>query len=293
MINELLVRVTYRCNKNCKFCFNNVFEDKVNYDSNEDLDIENLIAFIQRQEIKKVHLSGGEPTMYKEIYSLISRLSKISKVSYFTNGLLFSRFNIIDIASMGISRIKVSLYNDEILDNSKHYNEMYSKIREIKNINPFIKFKASFMIDTDFFRIINSDSYKRALEVFDSIKWQPLTVNNDNPLYTSTIEGMDDCLREEIFKTLSTFKDNKVEAYISVLNDKFPNVCYMGKNYLTINPDMSISLCPHLNEKTLTIEEYEKMQKENKIFFDNPICRSMRCISLQAFLDKKYGGAEQ
>ena len=64
----------------------------------------------------------------------------------------------------------------------------------------------------------------------------------------------------------------------------------MGKNYLTINPDMSISLCPHLNEKALTIDEYEKKLKDNCTFFKDPICRTMRCISLQAFLEKKYGG---
>lgn len=290
MINELLVRVTYRCNKRCKFCFNYVFDDKVKYDSNEDMDIETLIGFIQKHEVKKVHLSGGEPTMYKDIFSLVNRLSRISKVSYFTNGMLFERFNPNEISDMGIQRIKVSLYNEEILANSPRYMEMCKKIIELKNRNPSIKTKASFMIDTDFFRVINSESYKYALEVFDSIKWQPLTVGIDNPLYSTTIEAMDEISRDEIFKVLSTFPDNKVSAYEDVLNHKSPDICYMGKNYVTINPDMSISLCPHLNEKTLTIDEYEKKLKDNGIFFQEPTCRTMRCISLQAFLEKKYGG---
>lgn len=290
MINELLVRVTYRCNKKCKFCFNYVFDDKVKYDTNEDLNIEKLIEFIQKHGIKKVHLSGGEPTMYKDIYYLVNRLSKISKFSYFTNGMLFDRFTTDEISAMGILRIKVSLYNEEILGDSLHFMKMCEKIKEIKLKNPAIKFKASFMIDTDFFKVINSENYKIALDIFDNIKWQPLTVGTDNELYPTTIEGMDKKLREKIFKVLNTFPDNKVEAYEKVLDGIPADVCYMGKNYLTLNPDMTISLCPHLNENVLSIDEYEKIIVTNNNFFIHPNCRTMRCISLQAFLERKYGG---
>ena len=227
--------------------------------------------------------------MYQNIDSLVSKLSKITKVSYFTNGLLFDRFSLKEISDMGIQRIKVSLYNDGILKNNSNYLEMYQKIVALKTENPTIKFKAAFMIDTDFFKVIHSSSYQNALKVFDSIKWQPLTVGADHPLYSTTIEGMDKNIRKEIFYVLSTFPDNKVQAYQDVLNQKPIDVCYMGKPYLTMNPDMSISLCPHLNEKTLTIAEYEKIMDKNPLFFVNPTCRTMRCISLQAFLTRKYG----
>lgn len=101
---------------------------------------------------------------------------------------------------------------------------------------------------------------------------------------------MDENLRNEIFKVINTFPDNKVDAYDEVLAGKLAKACYMGKNYLTINPDMTISLCPHLNEKALTIDEYEELAANCDSFFPNPCCRTMRCISLQAFLEKKYGG---
>lgn len=290
MVNELLVRVTYRCNRRCKFCFNYVFDDKVKYDSNEALDIDKLIAFIKKYGIKKVHLSGGEPTMYKNISQLIARLAEVSKVSYFTNGMLFDRFSTNEISTMGIMRIKVSLYNEEILRDDSKFLEMCKKIMEIREKNPTIKFKASFMIDTDFFRVIASKNYKLALDVFDNIKWQPLTVGESHFLYPTTVEGMDENLRKEIFKVLSTFPDNKVDAYEEVLAGKPANACYMGKNYLTLNPDMTISLCPHLNRNSLTIDEYEELAANCDSFFSPPSCRTMRCISLQAFLEKKYGG---
>ncbi len=290
MVNELLVRVTYRCNKRCKFCFNYVFDDKVKYDSNEALNIEKLIEFITKHGIKKVHLSGGEPTMYKNISDLVKRLAEVCKVSYFTNGMLFDRFSTDEISTMGIMRIKVSLYNEEILGDDSHFLEMCRKIMEIKEKNPAIKFKASFMIDTDFFKVIDSKNYSIAFDVFDNIKWQPLTVGENHFLYPTTVEGMNENLRNEIFKVINTFPDNKVGAYEEVLAGKPAKVCYMGKNYLTLNPDMTISLCPHLNEKTLTIDEYEELAAKCDSFFPTPCCRTMRCISLQAFLEKKYGG---
>lgn len=290
MINELLVRLTYRCNRRCEFCFNNVFEDKVKYDANEDMDIERLVQFVLKHEVRKVHLSGGEPTVYRDITPLVKRLSEIAKVSYFTNGMLFSRFDPEEIASMGIHRIKVSLYNEEVLGEDTQCQSMFKQIEEIRRLNPSIKFKAAIMIDADFFDVIQSEHYLRAIEVFDSIKWQPLAVGRDNPLYSTTIESMNTKTREKIFRILSTFPDNKVEAYREVLNNQPITVCYMGKNYVTMNPDMTISLCPHLNVRTLSIEEYEKLIENGGILFENPTCRTMRCISLQAFLEKKYGG---
>lgn len=290
MVNELLVRLTYRCNRKCEFCFNYIFDDKVNYDLNEAMDVETLVRFIQKHEIQKVHLSGGEPTMYRDIVPLVKRLSEIAKVSYFTNGMLFSRFNPEEIANMGIHRIKVSLYNEEILGEGIQYQNMCKQIEEIKKKNPSIKFKAAFMIDTDFFNVIQSKHYQQALEVFDNIKWQPLTVGKGNSLYSTTIESMKPKVRDKIFRILSTFPDNKVEAYEEVLKNQPLDICYMGRNYVTMNPDMSISLCPHLNDETLSIEEYEEEIKKRGIFFENPTCRTMRCISLQAFLEKKYGG---
>lgn len=282
MIDELLIRVTFKCNKKCRFCFNNVFEDRVNYDSDNKMDIEKICSFVKRHNVTKVHLSGGEPTMYMDIYSLSKNLSEYTKVSYFTNGMLFKRFTVDEVSNMGISTVKVSLYEDECIP------DICRKISDIKRKNPSMKFKASLMIASDFFCVIKSEDYKEAEKVFDNIKWQPLTVPKDNSLYPTTIEAMSSQEREKIFMVLRKYPDNKVYAYEKVLNGEIPKKCFMGKNYLTMNPDMTISICPHLNEvKTLTIEEYEKILDRD--FFINPTCRSLRCIQLQAFLERKYG----
>lgn len=287
---ELLLRITYKCNRNCEFCFNNIFDDKVNYDMSNDIDIDTLIDFIKRHNFRKVHISGGEPTMYKNIDKIIREIAKVTRVSYFTNGMLFKRFSADEIHDMGIAKIKVTIYNDELINNDKAFLETMRSIAEIKEKYPEIKFKGALMIDDDFFKVINHPNYVLVTEVFDNIKWQPLTVPEDHELYPHTIEGMSCELRDEILAKLSTFYDNKANYYDEVLDGKMPEKCYMGKHYVTMNSDMSISLCPHLNEETMSIEEYESKLETTDNFFENPKCLSMRCVSLYSFLNKKYGG---
>ncbi len=288
-MSELLLRITYKCNRNCDFCFNNVFVDKVDYDTSDTLDVKTLVDFIQKHEFRKVHFSGGEPTMYKNIEEVVREVAKITRVSYFTNGMLFKRFNCNQIHDMGISKIKVTLYNDELIKGKDCFFETLKSICKIKQKYPEIKFKAALMIDDDFFDVIASSNYQMVTEIFDSIKWQPLTVPNNHPLFVHTIEGMNPTLRDEILNKISTFYDNKANYYDEVINGIMPEKCYMGKHYITMNPDMSISLCPHLNNDVLTIEEYERSLEDTDVYFHNPKCLSMRCVSLYGFLSNKYG----
>lgn len=286
----MLLRVTYKCNRNCEFCFNNIFDDKVDYDISDKIDITKLIDFIRKHNFRKVHISGGEPTMYKNIDKIVREISKVTRVSYFTNGMLFKRFSPDEIHDLGIAKIKVTLYNDELINGDKSFFETLKSIAKIKEKYPEIKFKAALMIDDDFFKVIASPNYEYVIKLFDNIKWQPLTVPVEHRLYPHTIEGMNIGLRNEILAKLSTFYDNKANYYDEVLESKMPEKCYMGKEYITMNPDMSISLCPHLNDKNLSIEEYEELLDIKDNFFESPKCLSMRCVSLYSFLNKKYGG---
>ena len=34
----------------------------------------------------------------------------------------------------------------------------------------------------------------------------------------------------------------------------------MGIKYITINPDMTISICPHVNDNTISIEQFDKIK---------------------------------
>jgi hypothetical protein len=51
-MNDLIYRVTFRCNKHCYFCYNDAFDKKVKFDEIEKTDINPLINFIKKNKIK-------------------------------------------------------------------------------------------------------------------------------------------------------------------------------------------------------------------------------------------------
>lgn len=290
MINELLIRVTYKCNKNCDFCFNNIFDDKIDNNLKEEIDTNRIINFIKKHHIETTYLSGGEPTVYKDIKNLSKQLSKESRIVYFTNGLLFERFTMKDIKEMNISAINMSVYTGEIINNDETFRKKCNMLRQFKEECPNTKLFAQVMIDKDFFSVINSEGYKQLEEIFNQINWQPLAIPEGHSLYKNTLEGMNPRESNEIISYLKEKLGNKkASIFEDIIKKNINQKCWMGKKYITINPDMTISICPHKNDKTLSIEEYEELESKTECFNIGEECLSMRCVSLKGFLDKKYG----
>jgi pyruvate formate lyase activating enzyme len=75
------------CNFRCSFCFNPelIFEsDKI-----EDVDEKKIFDFLEKQKkwIDAVVISGGEPTLQKDLYDFIKRIKKMGfLVGIYTNG---------------------------------------------------------------------------------------------------------------------------------------------------------------------------------------------------------------
>lgn len=287
MIDELLIRVTYRCDKNCDFCFNKVFEDKVHYESNECLDIEKIKKIIKDNGIKIIYISGGEPTVYDKIEQFTTEISKMGKTIYFTNGLLFKKFSDGQINNMGIEAINISIYTDEIVKDLGNFDKKYIRLLNFKKKYPNIKLNAQVMIDNLFFNVVESENFKKMSELFDRINWQPLSVPKDHYMYKNTLEGMKSEEVDKICDYLSSSgMEKKVDSFKRILKGDINDKCLMGIKYITINPDMTISICPHVNDNTISIEQFDKIK--GKIIDSNNNCLSMRCVSLQSFLNKKY-----
>ena len=95
---KLRISITDRCNMHCLYCmpYNNTewFEqdDILSYD-----EILRLATIFAGLGIKKIRLTGGEPTIWPKIEDLIGALSKIKgieSISMTTNGLLLSRIRL-------------------------------------------------------------------------------------------------------------------------------------------------------------------------------------------------------
>jgi molybdenum cofactor biosynthesis enzyme MoaA len=287
MIDELMIRVTYRCNQNCEFCFNNIFDDKVDYKTKEKLDIGVIQKFVKDNGVKIIYISGGEPTVYENIKDFTYEMSKLGKVFYFTNGLLLDKFKDEEISDMGISAINISVYTNEIQKETNTFVRKCDRLSKLKEKYPNIKINAQVMIDESFFDVINSKGFKKMEKIFDRINWQPLAIPKGHRLYKTTLEGMDRNKAKRICEYLEkTGTEKKANTLLKILDKEIDEPCLMGIKYITLNPDMTINICPHKNDTKLTIDEFNKIK--GKINNSNENCLSMRCVSLQSFLNKKY-----
>lgn len=111
-ITYIRISVTDRCNLRCVYCMPP--EDVKLKKAHEILSYEQIIAIVKvaaKLGVKKVRLTGGEPLVRKDIWSLIGRLKHISgiqEVSLTTNGVLLNQ-NAIRLKRAGLDRINISL----------------------------------------------------------------------------------------------------------------------------------------------------------------------------------------
>lgn len=290
MINELMWRITYRCNKQCQYCFNEVFSDKVNHLCEERLDIDYIVFFIKKLGITKVYISGGEPAVVDGLDDIAKKIALHSKVILFTNGLLFDRYDINTIGAMPIDAINTTIDIKDILEKTLNFQSLMSEFNGLRTINPLLKLNVQLMIDDSYFNVVGSEGYKILCSCVNRVLWQPLTVPINNSLYIHTLEGMNEDQAKTIVDNLKMNSQGEMLDHIcnleSVLNDLGPKKCQMGQKYITMNPDMSLSLCPHINDYFITEDELMSIVDNAKPFLCDRF--SMRCFSLYSHLLRRY-----
>jgi MoaA/NifB/PqqE/SkfB family radical SAM enzyme len=87
-----LITLTYRCNSDCNFCYakglNKQYKEVMDLE-----DFEKLLDWYEKQEIKNITVTGGEPTVhpnFKEMIDIINR--RKFRMTIVTNGLFPSTF---------------------------------------------------------------------------------------------------------------------------------------------------------------------------------------------------------
>ena len=280
-MNDLIYRVTFRCNKHCYFCYNDVFDKKVNFEEIEKKDISSLINFIKKNNIKRISITGGEPTVRDDLPYLIKQLNKVTNIKIFSNGNIFDKYSLEEILELNLEKIVITIYDKDIYGNKK-FDEYLDKIEFLRNQG--VKIDGNMFLDSNYFekreKIINS----HLCDKFDNIRWQPLVLPKQFKQYKTTIFGMEEDLRKSIF--LSVIADNwgNVGSYYKIFekyikNNVQPYPCEFPKCVCTVDPDLTVKICPHKNDASYTFEEIENVV--NKMRFDN--CLSSQCISIYKF----------
>ncbi|THF85920.1 GTP 3',8-cyclase MoaA [Deinococcus sp. KSM4-11] len=115
-LRDLRISVTDRCNLRCTYCMPaDVFGPDYAFLPRSELlsfeEIERLARVFVALGVRKLRITGGEPTLRRDLPELIARLSRIEgvdDVALTTNGLLLPRLAA-DLKAAGLHRVTVSI----------------------------------------------------------------------------------------------------------------------------------------------------------------------------------------
>lgn len=136
--------LTNKCNRNCKFCFKKLCEDKSLEENKKIFDNFSQI------NIKKLTISGGEPLLYKGFYELIEyiKTKKGIKLNLITNASLINENNV-DFLLKYFNKITISLdsINGDTLDKmGRGANHIDFVDKVLKLLNNKIKIKITTLV---------------------------------------------------------------------------------------------------------------------------------------------------
>jgi len=101
--------ITYRCNNRCTWCYaqNEFLKDRDLSDENENL----FLDFLSNLNVRKIVLIGGEPTLYENIFRLISEANKKEiVVGMVSNGRKLANYDFCkELKNSGLYSVTVSL----------------------------------------------------------------------------------------------------------------------------------------------------------------------------------------
>lgn len=110
LYNILDMKLTYRCNNNCKYCC----QDRKLRDENCDLELSRIIKILDNEpNVDKVVLTGGEPTLSKDLFKIIEliRAKNIKNIQLQSNGRNLKDENFLkQLLKRGINSFGISLH---------------------------------------------------------------------------------------------------------------------------------------------------------------------------------------
>ncbi len=114
-IRYLRVSVTDRCNYRCSYCMPEELGKDLSFATKSEVltfeEIERIVSRFAALGVRKVRLTGGEPTVRKGIVELVGRMRRIAgieQVVMTTNGHLLDELAV-PLAAAGLSAVNVSL----------------------------------------------------------------------------------------------------------------------------------------------------------------------------------------
>jgi MoaA/NifB/PqqE/SkfB family radical SAM enzyme len=125
-IQTLLIEINQKCNFKCTYCLYNDLEL-----SKRVLNLEDIKSLILKyRKLKEIYITGGEPTLNKNLEEIIRYLSKRYKVNLFTNGSLINKTIDEEILLNNLNIIFISIHRSSQNQRKVVFDKIYKLIKK-------------------------------------------------------------------------------------------------------------------------------------------------------------------
>ena len=205
-LEVLRISLTDRCNFRCSFCMPP--EHKYNFLSKKELlsaeDIEEIVKTFAKLGVKKVRLTGGEPTLREDLEEIVERISKtkgIQDLALTTNGYLLSD-RLEALREAGLKRITFSVHSLNPEVNEKIVNRKVDLFKVLETIDRAKELGFKVKVNAVIIRGLNEDEILPLAEYF---KKKGIVIRFIEFMDVGTLNGWDYdkvVSAEEILKTI-------------------------------------------------------------------------------------------
>ena len=188
MPGHYIIKINNRCNMNCLFC-----ADPPEVRSLPDYSYEKLVGMIRtnRERFDSLLITGGEPTIYRRIESLISKAKELgySRIGLGTNGLMFSNKSFLQrLITAGLDSIQVSYFSG----NEKNYSALSRTPKSFKLVTKALSNISKTGVDLRINVVISKINYTELIDIVSNLsrfRVSSITLSFMNPVGTSVVNG--------------------------------------------------------------------------------------------------------
>jgi len=260
------VNITYRCNKNCSYCY----AKDLNEDYGEDMSLEDfkaLLEWFEKNNIKGFNVVGGEPTLHPLLGDMLLLANKKNfSITVFTNG-LFSEIFLKHIDYVNSFLIN---YNHKDMYTSQEYELLHKNLDFLKKKNKSITLAFNITDTTDSCKYVIEAAKRYNAQRVNVDIVTPNSLKNNEYVLPSSFEKN----KEKLSRFLKEFKENDVRVKTTrplpfcTFKDEIKknkgilsSSCSIGYGIISINPDLSIFPCLSIFFKGPKITSFNNFQE--------------------------------
>lgn len=242
------VNITYDCNRNCSYCYVKDFLNNGN--SMHIKDFNNLLNWLEQNNIKAINLTGGEPTVHPQFAEMVNLASSRGfSVNVFTN-CLFDKTLLQTLENVNGFLINI---NEEKYYTKEEYQKLKKNLKAIQHKKLTLMFCVNDELESCEHIIDACKKYRIDNVLIDVTHPNSLHTNeyvqkeNLNEIKNKLIRFTKDLtlnfIRVELARPLPfcSFSDEEIK-YLS-FGHNFRSTCQPGSGIVSVNPDLRVNPC--------------------------------------------------